>query len=81
MEPMQPNPNSPVEALSYEAALNELESVVAGLESGENSLEQALALYERGQALASHCAHLLDQAELRVRVLSGEQLSDLEIEP
>jgi exodeoxyribonuclease VII small subunit len=72
------NSSQPVESLSYEAALQELEAVVAGLESGENALEESLALYERGQALARHCARLLDQAELRIRAISGEPITDLE---
>jgi len=60
----------PVESLSYEQAFQELESVVTGLEAGQANLEDALALFERGQALAKHCASLLDTAELRVRRLS-----------
>ncbi|MGB8213857.1 MAG: exodeoxyribonuclease VII small subunit [Anaerolineales bacterium] len=64
----------PIEKLTYEEAYAELESVVAALESGEQSLEDALALFERGQGLTKHCAELLDKAELRIRSLSGETL-------
>lgn len=66
----------PIEKLSYEAAFQELQSIVAALESGDQTLEEALALYERGQALVRHCSTLLEQAELKVQVLQGAQLTD-----
>lgn len=65
----------PVESLSYEECLTELESLVQALESGQGTLEDAIARFERGQALAQRCAELLEKAELRVRTLSGENLS------
>jgi exodeoxyribonuclease VII small subunit len=70
--------SKPVEQLTYEEAFTELEYIVADLESddhsGEQSLEKALALFERGQALANYCAGLLDQAEIKVQQISGEEL-------
>jgi exodeoxyribonuclease VII small subunit len=68
--------DSPVEQLTYEQAYNQLEEIVAVLEADEHSLDLALNLYERGQALARYCAGLLDQAELRVQQLSAEELVD-----
>ena len=68
----------PVEKLSYEEALAELEAIVRALESDEHTLEQALALFERGQALLKHCAALLDQAELQVQQLLGDELVPFE---
>jgi exodeoxyribonuclease VII small subunit len=59
-----------VQSLSYEQAFAELEEIVYGLETNEKPLEEAIALFERGQALAKYCADLLDKAELRVRQLS-----------
>jgi len=56
-----------VESLAYEAALTELEALVARLEA---TLDEALQLYERGQALAAHCGRLLERAELRLRELT-----------
>jgi len=56
--------------LRFEAAYAELESVVQRLEGSELSLEEAMALYERGQMLARHCQALLDQAEFRMTALS-----------
>lgn len=70
----------PVESLSYEQAFQELEGVVSALEAGQSNLEDALALFERGQALAKRCASLLDQAEVRVRRLA-ENEPDLPVEP
>lgn len=64
----------PLESLTYENALAELQTIVATLESGEHPLEEAMALYERGQQLARHCAALLDQAELRVQHLSEGEM-------
>lgn len=69
---MELNP-TPVELLSYEQAFAELETLVAVLETNPPALDETMRLYERGQALSKHCADLLDQAELKVRVLSGEQ--------
>ena len=68
----------PVEELTYEQAFAELETIVAALESDEHPLEDALSLFERGQALAQHCAGLLDTAELRVQQLSGDELVDFD---
>lgn len=64
----------PIEKMSYEEAYADLEAIVTALESGEQPLEDALALFERGQLLTRHCAELLDKAELKVQKLSGETL-------
>jgi exodeoxyribonuclease VII small subunit len=71
---------TPDESLTYEEALDQLEEIINTLELGEQTLEQSLALYERGQTLAHRCAYLLDQAELKVKMLSGEELVDFEPE-
>lgn len=57
---------------SFESAFAELEEVVCRLEEGELSLEEAISLYERGQALSRFCQARLDQAELRVTQLADE---------
>lgn len=69
-----------VEELNYEAAFAELESIVATLESEQRSLDESMSLYERGQALVKRCAELLDQAELKVKQLSGNNLTGFEEE-
>lgn len=71
---------TPLDQLSYEQALAELEEIVAILEAEERPLDTALALFERGQALARYCAGLLDQAELKVKQISGEDLTDFDLE-
>jgi exodeoxyribonuclease VII small subunit len=74
VRPEQPG----VEDLSYEHALEELERIVSSLEANKLSLEESLALFERGQALTKHCIELLDKADLRVRELSGDTLVDVD---
>jgi exodeoxyribonuclease VII small subunit len=59
------------EERSFESAFAELEKVVRQLEEGELSLEEAISLYERGQALSRFCQDRLDQAELRVTQLAS----------
>jgi exodeoxyribonuclease VII small subunit len=59
-------PGKPVSELSFEAALKELETIVSRLEQGEVDLEDSIALYERGQALKTHCETKLKAAEGRL---------------
>ncbi len=63
---------TPVAELNYEQAFAELQEMVAALEAGQHTLDDALALFERGQALAARCAELLDTADLKVHQLSAE---------
>ena len=70
---------SEIDKLSFEAAFAELEEMVQQLEAGDLSLDQAMALFERGTALAAHCNARLDAAELRVQQLvpsTGEDASE-----
>ena len=69
-----------IENLSYEQALALLEETVAALESGEHPLDHALFLFERGQALVQRCTVLLEQAQLKVKILTGEDLTDFQAE-
>ena len=62
----------PLEDLSYEEALQELEELVQTLESGENDLKKTLLVFERGQDLASFCISLLNEAELKVEEIMQE---------
>ncbi len=55
--------------LSFEAAVAELEQVVADMESGKLSLEDSLAAYQRGAELLIQCRARLDDAQQQVRVL------------
>ncbi|KFN49642.1 exodeoxyribonuclease VII small subunit [Arenimonas composti] len=62
------SPPSPV--APFEASLDELEQLVLKMEKGDLSLDDSLAAYERGVGLYRQCRAALDQAELRVRLLS-----------
>jgi len=56
----------PVETLSFEDALAELEEIVSRLEGGQGSLNDAIEAYERGSILKRHCQAKLEEARLRV---------------
>lgn len=74
----QNNPNTapsqdsqaPLENLSYEEAILELEQIVKRLEKGEAKLEESAQLYERGLALAQYCSSILQDMEARVSQLN-----------
>lgn len=70
----------PIEDLTYEEALAELEQIVGTLEGEQNPLDESMKLYERGQALTAHCGSLLEAAQLKVQKLAGESLVDFEEE-
>jgi exodeoxyribonuclease VII small subunit len=69
-----------VEELTYEEALAELEEIVSALEgdTSQNPLEEAIKLFERGQALASRCSVLLEAAELKVKQVAGDEIIPFE---
>lgn len=56
--------------LTFEDAFSRLERTVQGLESGGLTLDQALSRYEEGMSLASRCAALLDEAEVKISRLT-----------
>jgi exodeoxyribonuclease VII small subunit len=62
---------------SFEGALAELEKIVARMEGGELSLEEALAVHRRGLELARFCQQRLEAAQQQVKVLEGEVLKPL----
>lgn len=59
---------------SYEAALNELEGLVARLESGQLPLDQLLTGYQRGAQLLKFCRDKLEAVETQIKVLEGTEL-------
>jgi exodeoxyribonuclease VII small subunit len=63
----------PVDDLTYEQARDELAGVVRGLEAGGLSLEQSLALWERGEKLADRCEQLLNDAQQRLDAAQRSQ--------
>jgi len=71
--------------MGFENALSELETLVLDMESGEQSLEESLAQFERGVSLARHCQSSLKAAEQKVQVLmqqsdGNDVLADLDAE-
>ena len=68
-----PSGNTDIKAMSFEAALKELETIVDRLEKGDVELEASILIYERGEALRAHCDGLLRQAEARVEKISLSQ--------
>jgi len=65
----------PLAELTYEQAFNELESIVAALETEQKTLEETMRLFERGQVLAQFCAALLDNAELKIKELTESRIA------
>ena len=63
--------NSPA---SYEAALSELEALVADMEAGQLPLAQLLTRYQRGAELLAHCRAQLDAVEQQIKVLDNGTL-------
>ena len=66
----------PSPVADFEASMHALEDLVGRMEAGEMSLEESLAAYERGVGLYRHCQDALEQAELRMRLLSDPSNPD-----
>lgn len=62
--------SSAPDALSFEDALRELESIVQKLERGDVPLDDSIALYTRGEALRAQCQRRLADAEARIEKLT-----------
>ncbi len=77
-------PKSKDKSESFENLFSELEATVAKLEAGDLSLDESLALFQRGMELAKKCGAMLDAAELRIKQLvpQGDQvvMEDMEEE-
>lgn len=70
-----------VAALSFEAALKQLEEIVTKLERGDVPLEESIAIYERGEALKKRCEALLGEAEERVEKIRAKEGAAAGVEP
>ena len=71
-----PQPFTPVTELSYETARDELVEIVKILELGQMSLDESLAFWERGEALAKRCEEHLAGARARVEEAIGGAEAD-----
>jgi exodeoxyribonuclease VII small subunit len=70
------NPNSDIAGLSYEQAREQLVQVVSSLEQGNATLEESMALWERGEALAQQCEKWLSGAKARLDAALAAKKSD-----
>ncbi|MDP2241006.1 MAG: exodeoxyribonuclease VII small subunit [Burkholderiales bacterium] len=61
---------------TFETALAELETIVAGMEAGQMPLEQSLAAYKRGAELLKFCQAALQDAQQQVKILEGDVLKN-----
>ena len=66
--------NADIKKLTFERAIEELETIVKRLEEGKVPLEESVAIYERGEALKRRCEELLRQAEARVEKITLDRL-------
>ena len=62
--------------MTFEQAFEELEKLVADLESGDMPLEESMENFARGQALAKRCSQLLEEAELKLASLTQDESGD-----
>ena len=69
-----------LDGLTFEKALEELESVVARMEDGRLPLEESLAAYQRGAELIKFCEARLNAAQARIAILDGDTLQDFKPE-
>ncbi len=63
--------SAPLKKVTFEDALQELEGIVASLERGEVSLDDAIAAFERGTQLKSHCQARLEEARMKVEKIKA----------
>jgi exodeoxyribonuclease VII small subunit len=75
---MSDSPPSLPAGLTFEKALEELETLVARMEEGKLPLEESLVAYQRGAQLIKFCESKLADAQARIAVLDGDTLRDLE---
>ena len=65
---------------SFESLFTELKATVAKLESGDLSLDESLALFQRGMELSKKCGEMLDHAELRIKELVPQANGEMDVE-
>ena len=71
--------NKQTSGQSYEAALEDIERIVEQLESGELSLEDSLAVFEKGVGLTKYCYQKLDEVEKKIEILTKDREGKLQL--
>ena len=71
--------NKQTSGQSYEAALQDIERIVEQLESGELSLEDSLAIFEKGVGLTKYCYQKLDEVEKKIEILTKDGEGKLQL--
>lgn len=75
------SPQNGIESLSFEEALQELETIVGSLESGSAPLEKSIESYERGMALKQHCEKKLSAAQEKIEKITIQPDGSVSSEP
>ena len=63
--------NNPLEKMTFEDAMKELENLVDSLDKGNVSLDEAIAAYDRGSQLKDHCQKKLNEAKMKVETIQS----------
>ena len=66
-----------IKDLDFEEAMDQLNEIIQGLESGEVKLSESVDKFELGSELAKHCKKLLDNAETRINAIKIDGLGDI----
>lgn len=70
-----------IDNLSFEKAMDELESIVRNLESGKTTLEESISAYERGVVLKNHCEQKLREAQMKIEKIIVSPNGSLSTQP
>lgn len=66
-----------IQDLDFEEAMDQLNEIIQGLESGEVKLSESVDKFELGSELAKHCKKLLDDAETRINAIKIDSVGDI----
>ena len=69
--------NNPLEKMTFEDAMIELENLVDSLDKGDVSLDEAIAAYDRGSQLKDHCQKKLNEAKMKVETIQSSSDSNV----
>ena len=69
--------DDPLEKMTFEDAMKELENLVDALDKGDVSLDEAIAAYDRGSQLKDHCQKKLNEAKMKVETIQSSVESNV----